>query len=94
MVKKSKGSRSRTRSLLRRRAREKTTITKCLQEFKIGSRVTINLDPSSHKGRPFNRFQGKVGTVINKRGRSYIIGIKDGKKEKEIISAPRHLEVV
>jgi len=94
MVQKSKGPRAKTRSLLRRRIKERTTITKCLQEFNVGSRVMIKLDPSSHKGRPFKRFHGKVGTVIDKRGRSYIIRIKDGNKEKEIISAPRHLRVV
>ncbi len=94
MVKKSKGPRARTRRLLRKRTKEKSPITRYLQEFKIGARVLIKPDPSSQKGMPFKRFFGRVGTVINKRGRSYIIRIKDGGKEKEIISRPEHLRPV
>jgi large subunit ribosomal protein L21e len=92
MVQKSKGPRKRTRSLLR--ARERTPITRYLQEFKLGSKVLIRPDPSSHKGMPFKRFIGRVGTVIGKRGKSYIVKIKDGKKEKSIISRPEHLKAV
>ena len=91
MVQKSKGPRRRTRSVLRRRVREKTPVTMFLQEFEIGAKVLIKPCPSSTRGRPYKRFYGKSGVVIDKRGKSYIIKIKDGKKEKEIISAPEHL---
>jgi large subunit ribosomal protein L21e len=43
---------------------------------------------------PFKRFFGRTGTVIDKRGKSYIIKIKDGKKEKNIISRPEHLKAI
>jgi large subunit ribosomal protein L21e len=94
MVQKSKGPRKRTRSLLRIRIRKKTPITRYLQEFEVGSKVVIRPDPSSHKGMPFKRFIGRVGVVIDKRGKSYIIKIKDGKKEKNIISRPEHLKAI
>jgi large subunit ribosomal protein L21e len=92
MVQKSKGRRKKTRSLLRKRIRDKTPITKYIQEFKPGDKVVIKPEPSSHKGMPFKRFFGRSGTVIDKRGKSYIVKIKDGNKEKQIISRPEHLK--
>jgi large subunit ribosomal protein L21e len=94
MVKKAKGTQAKTRQLLKRGVRERTTVNKILQEFKKGSKVVIKIDPSSVKGRPFRRFQGKMGTVSGKRGSSYIIRVKDNNKDKEIIAAPRHLRSV
>ncbi|MDI6826099.1 MAG: 50S ribosomal protein L21e [Candidatus Aenigmarchaeota archaeon] len=94
MVQKSKGPRRRTRNLLRRKAREKTPITKYLQEFEMGSKVVINPTPSSHKGMPFKRFFGKTGTIIDRRGKSYIVKIKNGKKEKELIARSEHLKAI
>ena len=93
MVQKSKGRRRRTRKLLRLKAKERTPITRYLQEFKIGSKVVITPNPSSHKGMLFKRFFGKTATIIDKRGKSYIVKIKDGKKEKNIIVRPEHLKV-
>ena len=68
MVKKSRGVQAKTRQLFKRGVRERTTVNKILEEFKEGSKVIIKIDPSSQKGRPFRRFQGKMGTVIEKRG--------------------------
>ncbi len=92
MVRKAKGSRSKTRKLFSRRNREKTSVNKRLKKFEVGSRIVIKADASIIKGRPFKRFYGKSGIIINKRGRSYIIKIKDKNKEKEIISLPVHLK--
>ena len=94
MVQKSKGPRRRTRKLLRRKIKEKTPITKYLQEFKKGEKVVIDPNPSNHKGRPFRRFFGKIGIVKGKRGKAYLIKIKNGKKEKLIIAKPQHLKAV
>jgi len=94
MVRKAQGPQSKTRSLLKRGVRDKTTVNERVKEFKMGSTVQIRPDPSTHKGRPFKRFFGRAGEVINKRGRSYIVKIKDGNKEKEIIAAPVHLKGV
>lgn len=91
MVVKSKGPRRRTRIILRRRNRERYTVNRFMQEFDIGSKVVIDLVPSQPKGRPFKRFAGKTGVVLGKRGSSYIVLIKDGGKEKKIISRPEHL---
>lgn len=94
MVKKSRGFRSGTRRKLRQRPSVRPAITKYLQEFKKDQRVVISPEPSSHKGMPFPRFRGKVGKIIGKRGKSYIVEIKVGKKKKLIISRPEHLRKI
>jgi len=91
MVRKSKGKRRGTRRKLKRGVRDKFKVTPYLQEFRIGEKVVINLNPSSHRGFPDPVFQGRVGEVIEKRGRAYVIEVKVGDKTKKIIAAPEHL---
>jgi len=94
MVKKSRGFRSTTRKELRKKIREKFTVTKYLQKFRKGDKVCIRPEPASHRGMPHPRFIGKVGIIKGLRGNSYIVKVKDGKKTKEIISRPEHLKIV
>lgn len=93
-LRKSKGYRAKTRRLLKKEPRErgKTRISKILHEYTPGSRVVVKIDPSVHKGMPHRRYHGKIGTVISKRGRSYIISVTQGDAVKEIIVKPEHLE--
>lgn len=93
MVKKSKGFRSNTREKLKQKL-TRPAITKFLQDFSIGQNVVITLEPSSHKGMPFPRFKGKMGKVVGKRGKSYIVEIKDINESKKIISRPEHLKAI
>jgi large subunit ribosomal protein L21e len=41
---------------------------------------------------PHKRYHGKVGKIIDKRGRSYIVSVTQGDAVKEIIVRPEHLE--
>ncbi|MEM5778410.1 MAG: 50S ribosomal protein L21e, partial [Candidatus Aenigmatarchaeota archaeon] len=66
MVVKSHGPRRRTREKFRKTG--KIAINELIKQFKIGDRVVIDIEPSSHKGMPFKRFQGLAGKVIEKRG--------------------------
>lgn len=93
MVRASKGFRSGTRKKLRQKL-TRPAITRFLQEFEIGQRVIIVLEPSSHKGMPFPRFKGAMGKIIEKRGKSYVVELKDGNKVKKIISRPEHLKSI
>ncbi len=90
----SKGYRARTRRLLKKKPRErgKIRLSKLLYRYQLGNRVVIKIDPSVHKGMPHKRYHGKIGTVIEKRGRSYIVSVTQGKAVKEIIVRPEHLE--
>jgi len=89
----SKGFRSRTRKLLRRKPRErgKTGLSKILYEYKPGEKVVVKIDPSVHKGMPHRRYHGKIGVIVNKRGRGYILNVTQGKAVKEIIVRPEHI---
>jgi large subunit ribosomal protein L21e len=90
----SKGYRAGTRRLLTKGPRERGRIrlSKLLQEYQPGNRVVIKIDSSVQKGMPHKRFHGKIGTILNKRGRSYVVSVSQGDAVKEIIVRPEHLE--
>jgi len=90
---KSRGYRVKTRALLKRGPRErgKTGLSKILYEYKSGEKVVVTIDPSIHKGMPHRRYQGKVGLIVNKRGRAYMVDVTQGKAVKEILIRPEHL---
>ncbi|MEX0567565.1 MAG: 50S ribosomal protein L21e [Candidatus Njordarchaeota archaeon] len=92
----SKGPRSRTRKLFSKSPKERglPPISAILYQYKVGEKVVIKIDPSIQKGMPYKRFHGKVGTIIDKRGRSYIVLVKDGNKEKKVIARPEHLRPI
>ena len=72
----------------------KLPVTKFLQEFNIGDRVVLKAEPSYQGGMFFLRFQGRVGEVVKKQGNCYLVAIKDGKKAKECLTHPVHLQRV
>lgn len=94
MGRRAKGFRHKTRSLLTRKPREhgKTGLSKILHGYEAGEKVVVKIDPSVHKGMPHRRYQGKVGVIIQKKGRSYVVNVTQGDAVKEIIVRPEHLE--
>jgi large subunit ribosomal protein L21e len=92
-MKKSKGFRSGARRLLTKEPRErgKIRLSKLLQEYQPGTSVVVMIDSSVQKGMPHRRYHGKVGTVVSKRGRSYVLKVPQGDAVKEIIVRPEHL---
>ena len=93
-MKKSKGFRSGARRLLTKEPRErgKMRLSKLLYEYQPGNQVIIKIDSAVQKGMPHRRYHGRVGTVLNKRGRSYVINVSQGDAMREIIVRPEHLE--
>jgi len=93
-VRKSKGYRSRTRKLLRKppRRRGMDPLGPLLHEYVEGEQVSIQINPSVHKGMPHRRFHGKIGTILERRGRAYVIGVKDGDLLKKILALPDHIK--
>lgn len=93
-MRKSKGYQARTRHLLKKNIREKgkRRLSKILVQYKTGKKVIIKIDSSVQKGMPHRRYHGKVGTISDKRGRSYIVNVTQGNAIKEIIVRPEHLE--
>jgi large subunit ribosomal protein L21e len=90
----SKGYRAGTRRLLKKEPREhgKIRLSKLLREYQPGSHVVVKIDSSVQKGMPHRRFHGKTGTIIEKRGRSYVVSVSQGDAVKKIIVRPEHLE--
>ncbi|CAD7774539.1 50S ribosomal protein L21e [Candidatus Methanoperedenaceae archaeon GB50] len=90
---KSHGTRRKTRYKLKKknRARGISPVSKSIQEFKVGDRVHIIIDPSIHHGMPNPKFHGKTGAIAGRRGRGYVVNVRDGRSIKEIIVFPEHL---
>jgi large subunit ribosomal protein L21e len=93
MVKRSRGFRSKSRHILRKKPRKRgiSSITRALQEFEIGESVNVNIDPSVHKGMPHPRYQGYTGKIEGTQGEAYLVDIRVGKKHKTLLVRPEHL---
>ena len=96
MVRPSHGPRKKSRQILSKspRSRGLSPITHEFQEFEVGEKVHIYLDPSIHHGMPATRFHGKTGTVMGTQGKAFVLAVKDGDKTKTVLSTPEHLRKV
>jgi large subunit ribosomal protein L21e len=94
LVRHSKGYRSRTRTLFRKKPRErgKVGLSRLLKTYNPGDKVTIMIDSSVHKGMPHRRYHGRVGIVKARRGRSYVIEVAEGRQTHTLIARPEHIK--
>lgn len=92
-MKRSSGYRSATRQLFRKKLRERglRPLGRLLRKYDLGDKVVIHIEPSVAKGQPHRRHHGKLGNVIERRGRAYVVSIMDGRKLRKIIAFPDHL---
>lgn len=75
------------------RTRGKLSLSRHFQNLKKGDSVTVIAEQSQK--RPFpKRLQGRTGNVIEKRGRSYMVDIKDQARKKKFLIAPIHLKKI
>jgi len=90
----SKGYRAGTRSLMKKPLREKgkPKLTKYLYEYENGASVIIKIDSSQQKALPHRRFHGKIGKIVDKRGRGYIVRVAQGDSIRDLIVRTEHLE--
>ncbi|UCH89158.1 MAG: 50S ribosomal protein L21e [Thermoplasmata archaeon] len=96
MVKRSRGLRSATRHKLQKKPRERglSPITRSLQQFEVGEKASIVIDPSYHKGQPHPRFHGLTGVITGKQGNTYKLEVKVGKKNKTLLVRSEHLRKI
>ena len=94
MVRASKGTRHGSRDKLKKGLREKFKPETYIQGFKPGDKVIIKINQSSRKGMPHPRFKGKIGTVVERQGASYVISVIYGRAKKEIQTRPEHLKLL
>lgn len=84
-----------SRGTLHRKTRRLTkkkrfTVAEMVKTFKIGDKVTIATKPF-YKGLPNPRYNNKTGIIVEERGSSYVVKIRDGNAYKNLISRPIHL---
>ncbi len=94
MSRSGRGFRTGTRRKLKKPHGEKFTVERFLREFHSNQKVLIDIDPSSPKNMPHYRYKGKVGKVLKKRGRAYVVSIMLGNKQKTLMLKPEHLKPV
>ena len=92
-MKRSKGQRVRTRSILRRRKSERSrlNISRVIHDYEEGDRVAIVLDGGQQMGMPHRRFNGRTGFIKKRQGVAWIVSVKDGNMKKNVIARPEHL---
>lgn len=72
------------------RTRGNLSFSRYFQKLKQGEKVAFVEEKSIPTTVPV-RFQGRTGEVEGKRGRHYVVKIKDNNKEKKFIINPVHL---
>jgi len=75
------------------RTRGKLKFSRYFQELDEGDFITIHEEKSVQSSFP-KRLQGRTGIIEEKRGKSYIIKIKDGNKNKKFLINPIHLKKI
>jgi large subunit ribosomal protein L21e len=93
MGKNPRGMRQGTRKLYKKHYRDRglAPLGKLLIKYKVNDRVDIIPDPSIQKTLPHRRYYGKVGTIVEMRGRAFMVQVLDGDKKKHIILKKEHL---
>ena len=88
------GPRKKTRYKFKKDLRKRgiAPVTSVIQNYEIGQRVHVVVEPSVQKGMPHRRFHGKTGTVIGQRGRAWVVEVSDGDSVKQVIARPQHLK--
>ncbi len=75
------------------RTRGKVQFSKYFQELEKGDFVSVATELAVKSNFP-KRFQGRTGIVEGKRGKAYIVKIKDQNKEKKFLIEPIHLKKI
>ena len=92
-MKRSKGQRQGTRSILRRGRHERgrVNISRIMHDYAEGDRVAIVLDGGQQMGMPHRRFQGRTGFIQGRQGKAWVVSVKDGNMKKTVVARPEHL---
>ncbi len=75
------------------RTRGKLSFSRYFQEFKEGDFVAVAKERAVNFNFP-ERYQGRTGVVESKRGKAYVVKIKDKDKEKRFLIEPIHLKKI
>lgn len=74
------------------RERGRPGLRRLLYEYKEGDTVVIDICSNFISTAPHRRYQGRAGIVVGKRGRAYLIKVREGDSEKLIITTKDHIK--
>lgn len=75
------------------RTKGKISFKRYFQDLKEGDKVSVVIEKAMPANFP-SRFQGRTGTIDGKRGRAYMVLMKDNEKEKRFLIQPVHLKKI
>jgi large subunit ribosomal protein L21e len=92
-MKRSKGTRQGTRSILRKSKSDKSRIdiARLMHDYQEGDKVAIVLDAAQQGGMPHRRFQGRTGQIVKRQGVAWVVAVKDGNMSKTVVARAEHL---
>ncbi|MEM0086911.1 MAG: hypothetical protein QW774_02685 [Candidatus Micrarchaeaceae archaeon] len=84
----------RSRNISRHRRLSRMGIAKRIKEFSIGDRVAI-VPSGTSNDMPSLRFRGRVGSIAEKRGSSYVVSVALSRSTtKKVIVPQKYLEKI
>lgn len=75
------------------RTKGKFSLRRYFQKLNEGDKVSVIVERAVSKSFP-ERLQGRTGMVLSKRGKSYMVEIKDQNKKKSFLVEPIHLKKI
>lgn len=70
------------------------SITRQLVKLEVGDTVRITPDVHSRRGKIKLRYAGRMGKIVAKQGRAYVVELKDIGKTKRFVLTNMHLKKV
>lgn len=89
------GLRYKSRRILKKGPRERGMpgLSRLMHEYNVGDKVVIHIDPTFISTAPHRRYHGKVGTIVGKQGRAYLIEVFVGGKRKILVTTKDHIRL-
>jgi large subunit ribosomal protein L21e len=82
-----------TRHLARHHKPSSLNISETIKGFEIGDKVAI-VPKGNFKNIPHPRYKGRIGTVMEKRGNSYVVELSMFNAKKKLVVPAIHLDKV
>ena len=89
----SHGTRVKARSILTK-GNTVRGISYLLQDYKVGDKVVVNIDPREHNTTPHRRFHGKIGVIEEVGRRTLKVSVMIGHKKKILQTRFNHIKLL
>ncbi|HEX6281623.1 MAG TPA: hypothetical protein VFZ67_05295 [Nitrososphaera sp.] len=89
----SHGTRVKARSILTK-PNTVRGISYLLQDYKVGDKVVVNVDPREHNTTPHRRFHGKIGVIEEVGRRTLKVSVMIGDKKKILQTRFNHIKLL